>query len=473
MTISTTMKVGGRSGWSEEARATLSLSWPLVMTNLAQMAIMTTDLVMMGWLGPTAIAAGTLGTNLFFATFMFAMGLAAAAAPLAAQAMGRRHRSASEVRSAVSAALWLVTLYAVAAGIVLWNGAAILRTIGQEPHLADLAGEYLRALLWGVAPALWFLVIRSFLSAVERPRAALVVTIGAIVLNGVVNWILMFGNLGAPAMGVVGAGIASALSNLFMAGGLIVFVTAERRLRRFHLLSRLWPPDPRRLMEVIRVGVPIGVTMGLEGAVFNASAFIMGAFGEAALAAHAMALQLAAITFMVPLGISQAATVRVGLAAGRVDPEAIRRAGRIAYALGMGFMTVAALVFLLMPQPIIGLFIDIDEPANQPVITMAATFLALAGVFQLADGAQVLGAGALRGLKDTRVPMVFAAIGYWGVGLPVGVALAFPLGVGAAGLWIGLAAGLAVVAVLMGVRWKSRVVLGLVTSAVNGPGGPR
>jgi MATE family multidrug resistance protein len=472
MTLATTLDSGSRTGWADEARATLSLSWPLVLTNLAQMAIMTTDLVMMGWLGPTAIAAGTLGTNLFFATFMFAMGLAAAAAPLAAQALGRKVRAVREVRGAVAAALWLVTAYAVLAGAVLWNGAAILRAMGQEDHLADLAGDYLRALLWGVAPALWFLVIRSFLSAVERPRAALVVTVAAILLNAFVNWVLMFGNLGAPALGVVGAGIASALSNLFMAVGLFAFVTVDRRLRRFNLLGRPRAPETRRMGEVVRIGVPIGVTMALEGAVFNASAFIMGAFGEAALAAHAVALQLAAIAFMVPMGIAQAATVRVGLAAGRGDPDGIGRAGRIAYVLGLGFMATTAIAFLLVPRAIIGLFIDVADPANATAVTLAVTFLALAGVFQLADGAQVLGAGALRGLKDTTVPMVFAAIGYWVVGLPVGVLLAFPLGAGAPGLWVGLAAGLAVVAVLMAVRWARRATLGLVP-AVSGPPGPR
>jgi MATE family multidrug resistance protein len=243
--------------------------------------------------------------------------------------------------------------------------------------------------------------------------------------------------------------------------GLAVVISLDRTLRRYHLFGRFWRADWARYRALWRIGVPIGLTLAFEVTIFNAAALLMGRFGASELAAHAIALQIASFTFMVPLGVSQAVTVRVGLAYGAGDPHGVTRAGWMAFALGVGFMAGTALLMVVAPRTLVGFFLDTADPANAPVVGFALSFLMLAALFQLADGAQAVGAGMLRGLQDTRVPMIYAAIGYWGIGLPVGVALGFGTGLRGVGIWIGLALGLAVVAGLMLWRWTRRGRLGL------------
>lgn len=451
------------SPWAAEARATLALSWPLVLTNLAQVAIMTTDTVMMGWLSPQALAAGSLGTNLYFIVFVIGFGLSMATAPLMAQALGRARHAVRDVRRSVRQGLWACAVACLPSWLLLWNAEAVLRTAGQEPALAAAAGEYLRAMMWGLLPLLWFMVLRCFISALERPRAALAVTAGAIALNALSNWLLMFGNLGFPALGLTGAGVSSSLSALVMFVGLLAFCLWDRRLRRYALLGRLWVPDWPRFREIWRLGIPIAAAFGFEMLSLSVVVALMGMISAEALAAHAIAMQIASVTFMVPLGLSQAATVRVGLAAGRGDGAAVRRAGWVALGLGGGFMACMAVVLTVLPEPLIGVFIESGAGAAAArVAELAAVFLTVTALFQIADGVQVVGQGALRGLKDTRVPMVFVGIGYWVLGLPAGAALAFGAGWGGLGLWIGMAVGLGTVAVLATWRWARREALGLV-----------
>jgi len=243
---------------------------------------------------------------------------------------------------------------------------------------------------------------------------------------------------------------------------LLAYILWDRKFRRFHILGHWWRADWPMLKELLRIGMPMGLAMGFEVTGFNVAAFLMGLISAESLAAHAIALQVASVTFMVPLGMGQAATVRVGLAAGAGDREGVRRAGWTALCLGIGFMAAMALVLMLAPLPIIHLFLDPTRPENAAAIALAATFLAIAGMFQVVDGAQVVGAGALRGLKDTTVPMMFAGFGYWLVAIPLGAGLAFKLGLEGQGIWIGLAIGLALVASLMVGRWSLRDRLGLV-----------
>ncbi len=349
---------------------------------------------------------------------------------------------------------------------VLWQGEAILLLLGQEPELAALGGDYLRALQWGRLPALWFVVLRSFVAALERPRPAMVVTLAAVLLNIFTNWVLMFGNLGAPALGLVGAGISSSIANTFQFLALLGYVLWDRRFRRYHLLGHFWRADWPKLLEVARIGVPIGLAILFEVSVFNAAVFLMGLLGTVPLAAHAIAIQLASVSFMVPLGLGQAATVRVGLAAGRGASEAVARAGWTALAMVTAFMVCMAATFLLAPEILIAMFLDEADPESAAVAALSVSFLAVAGLFQIVDGAQTVGAGVLRGRKDTRVPRLYAGAGYWGLGLPLGVTLAFGAGLGGLGIWIGLASALAVVAVMMVRRWHRRERLGLVAAAV-------
>jgi MATE family multidrug resistance protein len=263
-------------------------------------------------------------------------------------------------------------------------------------------------------------------------------------------------------MGLVGAGLATAIVSLLMPVGLGLLITLDRRLRRYHVFGRFWRADWGRFRRLLRLGIPIGATFAFEVTIFNAAALVMGTLGAAELAAHAIALQIAALSFMVPMGLAQAATIRVGQALGRADAPGVARAGWTAFAMGTGFMACMALVLVAAPATLVGLFLDAGSPANAVVIGHAVTFLMFAALFQVVDGAQAVGAGMLRGLADTRIPMLYAAFGYWGVGAPLGVVLAYQTPLRGSGVWIGLATGLAVVAVLMLARWMRRTRLGLV-----------
>ncbi len=445
-----------------EIGATARLAWPIVLTNLAQIAITTTDVVMMGWLGPASLAAGTLGANLYYAFFVIGLGLAMAPSPLMAQALGRRRRALAEVRRSLRMGLWLVALAMLPVMALLWHAEAILLLLGQDPALSADAASYVRAMMWGLIPFLWFMVLRGFTAALERPRPALVVSLAGIVFNAASNWVLMFGNLGAPALGLVGAGISSTLSAVLMCAALAVICARRRPFSRFAPFGRLWRPRWQRLGELVRVGTPIAGALGFEVTVFNAAVFLIGLISATELAAHAIAIQLASVTFMVPMGLGQAATVRVGLAAGAGDAPGVGRAGWVALAMGVSFMAAMAGLFLTIPGLFVAGFLDLRAEGAAEVAAIATALLGLAGVFQIADGAQTIAAGALRGLKDTRVPMIFAGLGYWVFGLPTGAALAFLAGWGAFGVWVGFVVGLGVVAVLLVRRWARREALGLV-----------
>ncbi|MBV7482709.1 MATE family efflux transporter [Bordetella sp. BOR01] len=448
--------IAARAAWTREIRATLALSLPLVLTSLAQIAMTATDVIFIGRLGSHALAASALGANLYAAFAFFSLGLVTATAPMVARELGSRRHSVRDVRRTVAQGLWTAVIISVPGCLALWHGEAILLAIRQPPELAAQAAVYLRALLWALPSFLGFLVLRSFVAALQRPRSALWVALAGILFNALADWVLVFGNLGFPQMGLAGAGIASAAASLFLFLGMIVVVTCERRFRRYRLFSRAWQPDWHRLVALWKLGLPIAAATAFEVTIFNAAAFLMGWLGEAELAAHAVAIQIASISFMVPYGIAQAATVRVGHAYGARDAAAIQRAGWTAYALGVGSMLIAAMLMITVPHWLLAAFFDVHAPANASLLALASSYLAVAAVFQIVDGAQVMGAGMLRGLHDTRVPMVYAAIGYWGLGLPAGAALAFWAGWRGAGIWSGLAIGLGVVAVLMTRRWLRR-----------------
>ena len=448
--------------WRAEFRATLLLAYPLILTNVAQALIHATDVVLLGWVGPRALAAGALGVNLFHACLIFGTGLVTAAAPMMARELGARWNSVRDVRRTVRQAMWAAVAIAIPFWLLLWQSEWILLAFGQDPALAADAALFVRALQWGLLPFFFFLILRSFVSALERPVWSLVIGGGAVVFNALINYALIFGKWGMPALGLVGAGIGSALSNLLMFIGMALVVTHHRAFRRYHLFGRFWRADWPRFAAIWKLGFPIAVTLALEVTIFNAAVFLMGLISTASLAAHAIAIQIAALTFMVPLGLAQAVTVRVGLAFGRRDREGIARAGWTSFIMGVGFMALMALVMIAFPYSLVHLFLDESDPANSQVIALAVSFLAVAALFQIVDGAQVVGAGMLRGLHDTTVPMIYAATGYWIIGLSVGVGLAFGLGWQGVGIWIGLAVGLAVVSILMIGRWMRRERLGLV-----------
>ena len=442
--------------WTRELRALAALAWPLVLGNLAWSGIAAIDLFLLGRVGPDAVAAGALALAIHNVLFIFGIGLASAASPLIAHARGRRRHAVRETRAAARAALQAVALLCLPAWMLLWEAEPILRGLGQQAGLAHDAARLLHGLQWSLLPWLIFAVLRNVVAALERPGWAMVVLGLGLPFNLLAGWCLIFGHLGLPALGLFGAGLASTLSGWFVAGGLGLVLLLDRRFRRYRLFGRLWKVNRTPLIATIRVGLPVAVAQTLEVAVFNAAVILMGLIGRDALAAHAAAIQIAALSFMVPLGLAQAASVRVGLAAGRNDRAAVGRAGWGALALGVAYAGAAAGLLLFLPRPLIGLFIDLRATADRPVVALAVRMLAVAALFQLVDCTQAIAGGALRGLQDTRIPMLVAAFGYWVVGIGVGVLLAFPLGLGGVGIWIGLAAGLATVAALLVRRWHRR-----------------
>jgi multidrug resistance protein, MATE family len=448
------------AAWSDELRATLALAWPLILSNLTMAAIQATDVVLMGWLGARQLAASALGINLVFAFSLVCLGLVTASSPMMATALGARLRSVHQVRRTFRQSLWMIVTVMVPIWLILWNSEGIILTLGQEPGLARDAQTFIHGYMWSMGPFLLFQAMRNFVSALERPGWVLAISLTGIVLNALISYSLIFGKFGMPALGIFGGGLGSSIVWGLLAVMLGLVIVTDRQFRRYHLFGRFWKPDWPRYRRLWKLGFPIGLAMGFEGGVFSAAAYLMGLINAESVAAHAVALQIAALSFMVPWGLSQAATVRVGLFLGRRDEVGISRAGWTAWALGVGFMALMALMIWSIPRDLITLFLE-DSPENARVIGLGVSFLAIAAIFQVVDGAQVVGAGMLRGLHDTRVPMIFTFIGYWAIGIGIGAWLAFGRGWEGVGIWTGLAVGLAIVAVLMLWRWTQRDKLGL------------
>ncbi|MFC4291700.1 MATE family efflux transporter [Sphingorhabdus arenilitoris] len=449
-----------RQAWSHELAATIRLAWPLVCTNVTMALIGATDVLMIGWLGPTQLASASLGFNLAMLLSIFSMGLITAASPMMASEIGRKPNSVRDVRRTFRQSLWTALIICIPIWAILWNSGDLLLLLGQKPQLAALAQDYVRAYMWSILPFLWTLAARNFLSALEKPIWSLIIGIAGVIANAIFNYALIFGEFGAPALGVVGAGIGSILANSFMFLCMILVISRHKDFRRYRLFGRWWRSDWPRFREMWRLGLPIGISFGLEGGVFSVAVMLMGLISVEAVAAHAIALQIASLSFMVPMGLGQAATVRVGIGYGRKDAAMIRRAGWTSFVLGTGFMTVMAALLWIFPQQLISIFLQ-DAAANPNVAMLAVQFLAVAALFQIVDGAQVVGQGMLRGLHDTRMPMVIAGFGYWVVGIGVGAWLAFSAGWQGVGIWTGLATGLGIVAVLILIRWTMRARLGL------------
>lgn len=450
------------SPWRIEANALITLAIPMIAGNIAWSAIAATDLLLLGRRGAESVAAGALAINLFHAFLIFGMGLVTAASPLIASERGRRRHSVRDIRRTVQQTLRAAVFFVFPAWVVLWECEAIMRAMGQQPDLARGAGELMRGLQWALLPFLGFTTLRNFIAAIERPVWGLVIMLATIPLNVMAGWTLIFGNLGFPALGLFGAGLAGSLSSSFLFLGLLLVILLDRRFRRYRLMGRFWSRDRERHRQVWALGLPIAITLGFETTVFNASAFLMGLIGRDSLAAHAVAIQIAALVFMVPMGIGQAATVRVGIAYGRHDHAGIGRAGWLALMIGTGFAICAAAALILIPRTLVSAFLDLSDPANAQTASLAISFLAVAALFQLVDAAQAVGAGVLRGIQDTKVPMIFALVGYWVIGIGIGILLAFPFRMQGLGIWLGLASGLGAVALLLITRWSLRERIGLV-----------
>ena len=434
-------------------RATLALSLPLAGSNIAQMSLHVSDSVMLGRYGVNELAAVVLGTSMFFVTFILGSGFGQAVMPMVASALGRGDEA--QVRRDARMGLWLSIAFGAITYPLFWNSGALLAALGQNPVVAQLAQDFLRIAGAGMIPALLVMVLKSYLAALGKTRVVLWSTLAAVALNIAVGWPLIFGHWGMPELGVRGAAIASLFVqalNVLVLGLYAGFLPA---LRRFHLYQRFWRPDWQALGQVARLGAPIGLTGLAEAGLFQATALMMGWIGTVQLAAHGIALEVAALSFMIHLGVASAATIRVARFHGQGDTEAMRMAAKVAIGISVAVGCVVVAIYLSLPQVIIGLFLSPGKPDTATIIAYGTGLLAIAALFQFADAMQAIALGLLRGLKDTRVPMVLAVISYWVIGLPMGYALGFPMGFGGHGLWMGLVIGLAVAAVLLMTRfWR-------------------
>lgn len=453
MGVSTT-GLRGEQGWGSHIWATLALGLPLVGTQIAQIAIATTDVVMLGWYGTEELAATVLGSQAFFVVYIFGVGFATAVLPLAAQAEGRN--DPTQVRRSVRMGMWIVLLYSAMVMPFLWYLEPALIALGQKPDIAALAGDYIRIAQWGMFPALMMMVLRSFFAA--RSRAGIVLwsaLIGTLV-NALLNYGLIFGNFGLPEMGVRGAAVASVISSsvifLIMAGWAVL----DSRHREYRLFKRFWRPEWPAFFEVFRLGLPIGLTILAEVGLFMATSVMMGWLGTLQLAAHGIALQLATISFMIPLGLSHAATVRVGQAYGRGDMAGLARAAHTVMGLAVVIALASATLLWVFPEALVSLFLDEANEDASELAKVAVPLLLVAAGFQLVDGVQAIASGLLRGIKDTRIPMYIAVISYWPVGLSVAYGLGFGLGLGGPGVWAGLAIGLGIAAIMLNIRFAQR-----------------
>ncbi|WP_305098643.1 MATE family efflux transporter [Croceibacterium aestuarii] len=451
-----------REGWRGEILATLALAWPLALANTAQMMVHAIDVIFVARLGEDALAASSLGISLFIVVLGSLTGMTGFVAALIAAELGRRKHAVREVRRSVRMGLWLAVGLGAVTLLPLHFGNAIMLATGQDPHVADLAGRFLRILMWAGVPMLCSSVLRNFVSALGRPVFATMITVTAIGVGALANYSFVFGHFGMPALGIEGSALASVTVSCFICASYVVAIYSDRRLRRYRVFGNWWRPEWSRLRELLAKGSPVAFTILAEIGLFASAAFLMGRIGPAQLAAHALALQLASIAFQIPFGVGQAATIRVGYHFGAKDEDGIARAGWSALAIGAGVMLLSAGLMVLAPLPILRLYVDVDLPQNAEMIAFAVQFMMIAAAFQLSDGVQAVAAGVLRGLQDTRVPMWLALLGYWVPGLGTAVWLGFYTPLAGTGIWIGLAIGLTVVAVLLTLRFAARGRIGLV-----------
>ncbi|MDF0601735.1 MATE family efflux transporter [Psychromarinibacter sp. C21-152] len=424
------------------ARALLRLGLPLIGSNLAQVLIGVTDAVMLGWYDVAALAAVTLAHSIWFVIFIVGSGFGFAVLPMVASALAAGDET--QVRRVTRMGMWISALFALIVMPPLIWSEPVLRAMGQGETMAALARDYLAIAALGMLPALLVMVLKNYLAALERAQAVFWFTVVTALVNIAVNWLLIFGNLGFPELGLRGAAIASVSVHV---SGLVAFCVYAARVTPEHaLFARLWRPDREAFGRVFRLGWPIGLTNLAETGLFAATAVMMGWLGAVPLAAHGVALQLSSLTFVVHLGLSQAATVRAGAAAGRRDLPDLRTGARAAIGLSAGFAAVTVVVYLGLPELLVGLFVDPDDPARPQIVAVGAALMRVAALFQLVDGLQVVTLGLLRGLQDTRAPMVYAGLAYWAVGFPAGYVLGITLGFGGVGVWMGLVVGLGLAA---------------------------
>ena len=432
----------------------LKLGLPLVGANVAGFSIHMTDTIMLGWYSVTSLAAATVATGLWFVIFIVGAGFGRAVTPLVAEAAEQGDDTSA--RRVTRMALWLSAIYSALLIVPFLYGEAVLLAMGQDPAVAQEGGLYLRIAVLGMFPAMGAQVMRSYLGALEMTAVQLWITLVALVANAIVNYALIFGNLGAPELGIEGAAIASVVIQALQMAALMAYV--QRKTPEAELFRRIWKSDNEAMAKVFRLGLPIGLTSFAEGGLFTASSVMMGWIGEVELAAHGIALQLTAFMFMFHIGMTEAATIRASRQYGARNEAELRRGAITAYGVSLSFGLLVVILYLAMPGVLVGLFIDPEDPARDAVLALGIVLLMISALFQFVDAGQIVALSVLRGVQDTRVPMWLACLSYWVIGVPASYVMTFPMGLGPVGLWLGLTVGLAVAAILLSHRFWGRSV---------------
>ena len=427
--------------WSE-IRALLLIGGPLVVNNLCTVALQTIDTVMAGRLSAADLAAVAIGGNLWVPLFLFGMGVLMAVSPLAAFHWSAREPAA--VGYIARQAAWLSAMISGVLIVALSVDGPVFRALALEPHVINLAGSFIDAIAWGLPGACLYQVLRFASAATGQTVPIMIISVAALPLNAALNWVFMYGKLGLPALGAVGCGWATSIVHWSMCFALAVWMARGPVYRTLGIFARWEWPRAVEIGRQVRLGVPIGISIFLEAGLFGCVALLMGTLGTVVVAAHQIAINYAALMFMVPLGISLAITVRIGHALGAGEGARARFIGSVGYGVCLAFALVSAAVMMLFSVPIARLYTD-----DSAVLPIAAGLLGMGAIFQVSDGLQVAAAGALRGLQDTWAPMLINAAAYWGVGFPLAWVLGITLNYGPRAVWVGLVLGLTVAAVLL------------------------
>jgi MATE family multidrug resistance protein len=437
-----------------EMRRLLQLGLPLVLGQMAQTGVSFADTVMVGRLGSASLAGVALGGTVFMFLFILCAGVLYSVAPTVSQALGagRPERAVSAARQGI----WLALGLSVPVIVLLNLMDPVFTLMGQDAGTTAIAVDYLNIICWGFPAMLLTVALRGFLEGHGDTRPLMFILLLGLAVKIMLNLLLMYGWGPIPVLGVRGTAIASV--GVYLVEFLAAALYVSLRYRSYRLLQGIGRPQGAMIRELTGVGVPIGLTIGFESGLFTATALLMGVIGQLELAAHQIALQSASFAFNIPLGIALATSVRVGTSVGAADREGARLAARTGITLSVLVMSGTGLLFWLAPGPVIGLFIDRFDPANAGIVGFATTFLGLAAMFQIVDGLQVATSGALRGYRDTRVPMLISLVAYWLIGLSTGVVLAFVFDLGGRGLWTGLVVGIAAASALLLLRfnWRAR-----------------
>ena len=448
MTVSSPLRI--------ESKNFLKLAIPLVSAQLAQSMTGFFDTIMMGRLSAETLAAGGLASSTFFAILNTVAGVVMGVSPLIAEAYGAGNKN--RIEQLARQGFWLVLLLSMPTMVIIANFESVMQQLGQTQTIAGaivtLANNYLSIVVWGFFPALGFAMLRGMVSGLSHTRPIMYIVVVGTIFNIIGNYVLGFGKFGFPRWELEGLAIASVFALWGMFVALIIYILRHPQLKTYRFFDRLYIIEPAILWQLVKIGVPIGAFMALELGLFTMVSYLMGALGTEVLAAHQIVLQTMIITFMIPLGMSYAATVRVGLWLGQKNAKGMKRAGYTSIAIGFLFSLLLTVAMLLFPRAIVGLYIDLDVSANTPIIDLALPMLTIATISQILDGVQKITYGALQGFKDIRMPVLLNISAFWAIGLPAGYFLGFQLGLGGTGLWLGQSIGVAIAAIFFLMRFR-------------------